>query len=95
MATVKMFLQMILTDQRYQVLNKVNPILKMSALSMAISNDHDDVAIELIEAGANSFNDANRDESPIFTCVDKKKMEILEYMMEDSYAGLTFKNSKG
>lgn len=69
----------------------------MGALSLALLQNHQAVAIALLETGARTYYNTTpkeKDLSPIFICVQMQNKEMLEHMMNESYSQLEVKNSE-
>lgn len=75
-----------------EILNRVNSKNKerpMGALSLALLQNHQAVAIALLETGARTYYNTTpkeKDLSPIFICVQMQNKEMLEHMMNESYS---------
>lgn len=85
--------------KKYQltILNKNNPKNNLSALSIAILMKNKELAIMLIQGGAQSYYEENsiqKDLSPIFLAAEFEMSDLLEIMC-DHGADLNVVNSRG
>ena len=72
-----------------RLINKICETDNCSALTLAIRNDFEEIAGLLLEHGAKIYFDKSpelKDVSPIFECVKKRKLDILELMEQERFS---------
>ena len=74
---------------KVRLINKICETDNCSALTLAIRNDFEEIAGLLLEHGAKIYFDKSpelKDVSPIFECVKKRKLDILELMEQERFS---------